>query len=535
MTAPDSRAPLGPAPAPDTLAAEATAAAVPVAAAGAPVGEAAALQAAAPQADHSRVLRNASLLVIAQLAITPLNILVTAVMARYVGAAEYGRLYLAATMCSFGFMAVDWGQTFTLPGMVARDRANAGQFLATGLLWRAVMAVFVSVLLAAGSVVLGYDGQFLVILGFSLLGATVGTFSSACAETVRGFERMDVMAYTQVGGQLLSVFATIVTLLLGGSLALVLAVQAGCSAIVLAFVSRVLRPVGVGKLVVSRSTLREFAVGGVPFVVFAVTMALQPIIDAVFLSKLAPVEVVGWHAVSRRLVGFLLLPATAILAALYPTLCRLHVEDKARYARTTGDAIRTTTMLAVPMALSCFLYPDIGIRIYSRDSFGPAEDNLRIMSVFLFLLYFSMPLGCSLLAGGRQRAWSFAQLAAAVASTIMIQFTIPWFQARTGNGGLGICVSGVISEVLMVGAGIWLAPKGIFHPTLFRKIGLSLAAGAAMFVTARLLAPFSSFIGAPIALAVYGTTLYLIGGIDPEQVEAVKAKFAGKFAKLRAR
>jgi hypothetical protein len=38
---------------------------------------------------------------------------------------------------------------------------------------------------------------------------------------------------------------------------------------------------------------------------------------------------------------------------------------------------------------------------------------------------------------------------------------VPWFQRRIGNGGAGLCVTGVVAELIVVGAGIALMPKGV--------------------------------------------------------------------------
>src|SRR5688572_13829028 len=175
-----------------------------------------------PRSSRSIVLRNALLLFAAQLVATPFAVVVHAVMARYIGPAEFGRLYLASTFCAFGFLAVDWGQNLTLPGMVARDHTRSGELLGTGLAWRALAAVVVSALLCAGSLALGYGSEFVVLLLLVALGLTVSALSNACQETVRGFERADVTAYAQAGGQLLMGAAAIAILVVGGGLRLVL-------------------------------------------------------------------------------------------------------------------------------------------------------------------------------------------------------------------------------------------------------------------------------------------------------------------------
>jgi O-antigen/teichoic acid export membrane protein len=228
-------------------------------------------------------------------------------------------------------------------------------------------------------------------------------------------------------------------------------------------------------------------------------MALQPNIDTLYLSKLAPPEVMGWFAVSRRLIGQLLFPASALLSALYPTLCRLYTSDLPAFVRTTRGSLASVALLVVPVALGCLLYPEIGISIFSRKSFGPAEDNLRISSLFIFLVYFTMPLGICILAAGKQRAWSIVQSLCIVVSLVLDPVLVPWFQTRNKNG----------------------------------LLALALVSGAAMAVVAHALRAINSFIAAPIALCAYGVALVLTGAVEKQQIQSARAIIARKLSRAR--
>jgi len=311
-------------------------------------------------------------------------------------------------------------------------------------------------------------------------------------------------------------------------------VQIPVSVLVLTLIWRSLRPVGVGSLSFDAKEMRRLAVEGTPFVFLGLATALQPNIDAVFLSKLAPTEVMGWFAVSRRLIGVLLFPASALGGALYPTLCRLHTEDREGFNRVCRGAFSTVALLAVPIALGCLLYPEVGVSMFSRKSFRAAEDNLRVLSVFLFLLYFSMPLFTAVLASGRKRSTSLVQGMCVVVSLILDPILVPWFQKRSGNGGIGLCVAAGISEAFVVACGIALTPRGVFDRRLVRSLALSLVAGGVMTVVAHLLRPYvSSFISAPLAAATYAATLWLTGALDQDHMAQLKGMLGKRFSRAR--
>ena len=199
----------------------------------------------------------------------------------------------------------------------------------------------------------------------------------------------------------------------------------------------------------------------------------------------------------------LVFPVNALITALYPTLCRLHSEDLEGFRRTTTSALRLTSVLVVPVALGCALYPDIGIRIFSKAAFGPAATDLRVLALFLFIVYFTMPLGVSVLAAGRQRAWASIQFGCVIMSTAFDPLLVPYFQRRFHNGGLGVCVTTVLSETLMLAAGVTLLPRGVFNRDFARQMALALLAGIAMCAVAWLTSGISPFVSAPIAVLAY--------------------------------
>jgi O-antigen/teichoic acid export membrane protein len=293
----------------------------------------------------------------------------------------------------------------------------------------------------------------------------------------------------------------------------------------------VLPTINAGRLSANPATLRRMLRYGTPFFYLSVAMLLQPTIDAAFLSKLAPPDVVGWYSAARRLIGFLVFPAAALVGALYPTLCRLHATDSNAFKETVNGAMRWTAVLVIPVALGCLLYPDIGVALYDRAKFLPAEDNLRVLSLYLLLLYFSMPLGASVMASGRQHLWAGVQTACVLVSIVLDPVLIPWFQRRMGNGGVGLSIAAVVSELTVVSCGVWLAPRGILGRRFWGSLLPALGSGIAMVVVARVLHGLPSLAAAPVAILGYVACLWATGGVDRDFVAAARALVAKKLSR----
>lgn len=477
------------------------------------------------------VVRNTLYLTASQALTVPLSVLMNAMTARYLGPADFGLIYFASTLAGFGFLAVNWGHEGALPASIARDRSASGVMLGSSFAWRACLSLLVYAAFALVCHLLGYGPMFQWALGLTFAISAFTSMIAACKDTIRGFERTDIPAVTHVGQQLLTVALIVLVLVLGGGLRATLAVQIPVCILVLFLIGRTLAQVGVSKLRVQRDALKSLFVVGTPFVFFNLAMALQPNIDAVFLSKMAPAEVMGWFAVSRRLVGVLLFPATALIGALYPTLCRLYAEEPDGYAKVARGAFQGVSLLAVPVALGCALYPELGVAIFSRESFAAAENNLRVLAAFLFLVYFSMPLGTCIMAAGKQRAWSIVQALCVVVSAVLDPLLVPYFQAHWGNGGLGLCTASVVSETVVIACGIALLPRGVFDRRLLRTLLFAALSGGAMALVAHFTRSINPWLAAPVSVVAYGVALSASGGIEREQMDRIKGFFARKLSR----
>jgi O-antigen/teichoic acid export membrane protein len=498
-----------------------------------PAGERPQLEGEAAKAGRI-VLRNTMYLGIAEVLSMPIQVLLNAMMGRYLGPEDIGHIYLATTITSLAFLAVQWGHAGSLPAAVVLDLPGAGKFPGSSILWRLSASFVAYAVVALGCYALGFTGQQQWAIGLVFLAYFFASIVSAFQDVIRGFERTDIAAYSRVGMQLISAGLTIPVLMLGGRMKLALFVQAIAVLFVLVPLFRVIGRVGIGKLQWDRARFKQLMAKGTPFVFFSLALVLQPNVDAFYLAKLSSPDVVGWYAVSHRLIGFLLMPATALIGALYPTLCRLYVTDQDSFRSTTRGSLSTVSLLVVPVALGCALYPDIGVSIFGREAFGPAEDTLRLFSIYLFLVYFSMPVGTALVAAGRQRAWTFVQLFCVVNSAVLDPFLISHFQETQGNGGLGLTIAAATSETFMVCAGIYLMPRGIFDRGLAKSLALAALSGGAMVGAALALRGIPSLLAAPFAVVAYALALYLTGAVSKEQMASFTGFVRRKLARNKA-
>src|SRR5262249_8080008 len=162
--------------------------------------------------------------------------------------------------------------------------------------------------LVVWSILSGYPSAFQWPLALTCLITAVSALVAACKDTIRGLERTDIPAYAHVAQHAFSALLVAIVLMLGGDLRACRTAQATAAIAILIAMCPALRRIGVTGWRMRWDSVATLLQTGTPFMALGLVLALQPNVDAAFLAKLSPVEVMGWYAVARRFIGTLLLP-----------------------------------------------------------------------------------------------------------------------------------------------------------------------------------------------------------------------------------
>ena len=146
--------------------------------------------------------RNAFALVASQFVTTPVSMVVNAMLARRLGASNFGAVYLATTVLTLAFLFVEWGGTTLVAAEVARDRSTAPRVFGTGLVLRILFAAIALVAIPQFGAWMHYEQPVrlaLMLCGFQMALQSIGTL---CSAVVRGFEKLHWHAVATVSGSL---------------------------------------------------------------------------------------------------------------------------------------------------------------------------------------------------------------------------------------------------------------------------------------------------------------------------------------------
>jgi O-antigen/teichoic acid export membrane protein len=480
---------------------------------------------AAPSAATLRPLaaisRNAFHLVAGQAGTTVLAVALSAALGRSLGTVEFGLLYLVTTMTTFAYGVVEWGQNLYVTREVARAPARAGELLGSALLFRVLAAAAVAAPALALAWALGQPPGTLALYAILLGTFLPVSLVQAHGVVFRGRERMDLDALVTVLAKALALGATLWALAAGGRVRGALLAQGAAALIAVAAAAAVARAARFPQVRVSRAALRELAVGGAPIVALNVAIVAQPYLDAIVLSRLAPPAVLGWHAAAKTFMAALVTPAAILASAAYPRLSRA-ARDPEELRRELGTALRPLLWIAAGATAGTYLLAELAVAaVYGRGGFGPAVAALEWFAPALLLFFVDILLGHACVAAGRARAFALAKAANVAVSTALDVLLVPVFQARTGNGVLGVVVAFAVSELVMIGSAVALLPRRTLHRGLLADGARAVAAAAA----GPLLVALAPTLGPALRVVLGGATflaasvaLGLVGAADLAQL-----------------
>jgi O-antigen/teichoic acid export membrane protein len=477
------------------------------------------------------VARNAFILLLSQVTTTLLSFVAVPLLARSLGTTEYGTYWLAFSVASFAVLVVEWGQDSLLPLMIAEQRDRASELLGTSLTLRLVFAVCLALPLEGIMHLLGYPTQTRVVALILYLAVFLTSISNAAMAALRGLEKMGWPAVTRVTVEAVYTVALLAAVGMGARLKGIAAVSILGGLLGVGLSARALIGVGIMPRRFGLSGARLLLSGGAPFVLFGGILALQPSLEAVLLSKFGSQEALGWFGASTKLLSVLLFPAFILGGAIAPTLARLQATDPAAFQRAVRETLRVSLLLGAPVAAGTYVFATQGVAlVFGARGFESSADNLRVLSVYVLPVCVDIALGTVILVCGRRVAWALSKVAMLALGLLASVFLIPFWQARTGNGGLGAAAVTAGTEFGMLAFAMILLPRGLLDSAVFVHLLRVVAAAATMPATAYLLrgTPFGvQLVG---ALAVYALALAGIGGIRAQDLSVLRDAFRARIA-----
>jgi O-antigen/teichoic acid export membrane protein len=328
-----------------------------------------------------------------------------AMVARHLGAQEFGQLTLAFTLFyTFQVFAVGGLKTLIVRE-VAKDRSKTWLYFLNGAMIVTFTSV-VSIMALWGFVrVMHYPSTTTRVILLLSLGLLPYTISAVCEGLFQAWERMPYIACVNVPVNVAKVAGAF----------LLLSTNRGLYPVVLILLSSVVLIAAVevwillGKFSMqpasidfhfSLNTMRSAAT----FLGIDGTLAVMSSLNILLLSKLATETQVGLYSAATQLLVPLLLVYQSIAQSIFPVMCRKVEPGFQSLKRIAGQAIEVLLVLALPAAAGLYFIGDRLISLlYKNPAFSQAFPALRVVAWVLILQVFTSVLGQVLVASHREK------------------------------------------------------------------------------------------------------------------------------------
>jgi O-antigen/teichoic acid export membrane protein len=456
-----------------------------------------------------KVAKNTSVLALGQILSRFLTIFYLAALARYVGTEGIGQISTANALNNILLLLVVPGLSILFVRDVAPEPEKASNYISNMIFLRLIFIIPYVAFSVGFAYLGGYPQETAYIIHLYMALYMFDTLSEVLISAFRANERMEYEAGIQLARDLINIGVSLVAIYLEWSLIAIVAVSVFAqfckfSMSLWAVWGRFARP----KLSVDLSLTKSLLFASLPFGLLLVISTLQSQLGTFVLSLFHAADTVGIYAAANTLIVMLLFIPNSFAGAIFPNFSRLHHESQDNLRHFYQLSYKYLLILGFPLGLGTMLVGDRAITLIYGGSFQEADDVIRIMAIFLFMIV-GYSNGSLLHATNRQRFYAWTQGAAAILNGVLCFLLIPGFGpigaaiAFTGSGVLTFFLHSIACHRQLDLNLPWLTMGQVAVATLV--MGLAVVAGIEIgipwFIVAALIAPIV-YLGALLGLRI---------------------------------
>ena len=442
----------------------------------------------------SVVRRNILWLLLSQGATWLVSIVLLVIVPGELGDALFGEVSFAAVYVSLFSLVATFGTAEFLTKTLARDTSKTGHYVFNTLLMKLVVSVGLSAVAIALAFALDFDRLRIELIAAYCLGMVVTVLNNVLLGGLQGLQQMGRPALLNaISTYVAAVVGTILLFNGGGIIGYVLAFNL---APLIALVGNAfgLRPALRSHGRIDPHVWKLVLTGGFPFFVLSALLVIYGSVDIPMIEAFSGTEAVGWYALAYRWISMPAVFAASIATALFPALSAEGIHVTPAFTRMANRAMYVVMIVATPVAVGIVLVADDFIPLLYGSEFAQAVPLMQLLALHIPIVGLDIVLGAVVVAADRQRQWVKFSVLAAVFNPLANLIAIPLADARFDNGAIGAAFTTVLTEFILMMAGIRLRPAGVFDRPTQRVVLRIVVASLAMV---------------PIVLVLGSTSLYV--------------------------
>jgi O-antigen/teichoic acid export membrane protein len=436
------------------------------------------------KAAASSVSENVTILFAARVITWMSAFLLMLFLPRYLGPVEFGRFYLGQSVMMILALFIDFGGSYSISKVIARDRTQAGSVLVDSLGIRILFWLVVFALLVIIVAFVHYPVEvkiILIIFGFSMSWTSARAVFSNC---YTGIEMMNFPSYGTMAETLFISLVGVGALLAGTKAIGFTMITIGGSFIGFLITLKYRAHIA---SVLPRFNLKrsmELLTMGTPYFLNTLFGMIYFRIDTIMLSMMVPEEVVGWYGAAYRFFDSLMFVPLILTTAVFPVMSRMWVQDEESLTATVQKILDYVIIAGIPVSIGMFAFSEIIIQFfYGVQQYHSSIVLLKIFALGSLMLYIDIVIGTILLASDKQWQLSVTSFIAIFINIILNYFLIPFCQHHMGNGAIGSSIATILTEFFVMMRMIFMLPAHVTRRVHITKQLKAAAAGVCMILS----------------------------------------------------
>lgn len=458
------------------------------------------------------ILRNTVFTVSAQVVVRLVNVVALALLTNYLGPETYGRYTYAAYLGNLFSLLADFRLNVPLVRDVAQEHGRGERYLHHLLSLRLVLSgVCLGLLLLSlpWTAPTLEEKRLLVVAGIA---STIAAFSTTYAGLFQALERMEFVALQTLLQGIISAAATLLTVWLQGPVMWVLLGPLAAnilSTLVLAAYVRSWPGYHPWRWAWDWEFWKYLLKASLPIMGMAVLGQLHFRNDLVLLRQFHGERAVGIYGLPFRLVDALIMVEISFVSAAFPVVSRLYATSGESFQKALEKLAKLSFLAGLPLGIGVDVLAPHILPLFGAEF---AEGTVALQwIIWVAILTLASALTHLFLTILNLQHWILLAFALALGVNLGLNF---WLIPQWS--WLGASIAKVSSEVVALGFTGWLLlhrlpPRG-WGRWLVRLGLATLAMGSALW-----LARGWGWLSIGAGLAVYGVSLWLMKGVEPEE------------------
>ena len=328
-----------------------------------------------------------------------------ALIARYLGAFQFGQLSLALTILFTFQILAPAGLRLLITREVANNLEKTNLFLVNGSLIAVIFTVAAYLILWFVILILDYSSDTTMVISIIALGLLPFSLSTICEAIFQGWEKMHYITYANLPRNLSILFLGYILLSQGHSLE-VISWLLSISYFVLLVIEWIIvvRYITRPRIVFDIGFIQETTKVSINFLGFQGAFAISSTLLIFMLSKYAGEVEVGFYNASTQILTPLMLVLQSIVLSVFPAMCRRFETSVQGLKLLSDNLVELFIGITFPVVVFIFyLSGEILLLLYGNQEFLYAAIVLQIIVITLIPQALTSVLGRVLLAGHQER------------------------------------------------------------------------------------------------------------------------------------